>query len=323
MRKGINPIHEQGIILKDAYHRIIIPVYIPYLSGYYKDSFDILKICLKSLVKTIHDKTLITIINNDSCEEVHLFLNDLILQKKIDQYIVNSYNNGKINPITSYLKGCHEKLITISDADVLFKPGWQNAVEGLFVSFPEAGMVSPIAAPSYFSFFTAFTWFYGFLKYKLYRSANPDTFSLEKFHESISRERPLNEIEKSPHFIQNKEAKAIIGSGHFCVTICNEIIPYIPLEFSGTRFKGAETKFIDRPVCSAGFMRIATDKGFVFHMGNIKEGWMQEFLDNILNFKESTRIIPKRKKFINNSFFKFIIYKVFSRSFILKLLGNK
>ena len=41
-------------------------------------------------------------------------------------------------------RGSFEKLITISDCDVLFKRGWLEAVEDTFHSFPESGFVSPM-----------------------------------------------------------------------------------------------------------------------------------------------------------------------------------
>jgi hypothetical protein len=44
MRVGLNPIYSKNIITKEAYHRVIIPVYIPSLDGYYKDSFRILEL---------------------------------------------------------------------------------------------------------------------------------------------------------------------------------------------------------------------------------------------------------------------------------------
>ena len=67
MRIGVNPekIKKTKILYK--IHRVIIPVFIPEKDLYFENSFEVLKKCLKSLLKTIDaDKTNITIINNNS-----------------------------------------------------------------------------------------------------------------------------------------------------------------------------------------------------------------------------------------------------------------
>ncbi|MEB2777516.1 glycosyltransferase family A protein [Algoriphagus sp. D3-2-R+10] len=324
MRKGKNPILTKKINKKSGYHRILIPVYIPDLNGYYSNSFEVLKLCISSLLSTVHEKSLITIIDNNCCLEVKNYLNDLVRNRKVNQIIVNSENNGKIDPIVSILKGTHENLITITDADVLFASGWQSEVEKLFIDFPEAGMVSPLGIPSFYSYFSAYSWFYGILKYKIVREYNDDLSSVIKFNESIGRHRSINSIESNPIYIKNGNSRAMLGNGHFCVTISKEVIPYIPLKLSGSQFKGAEVNFIDYPVVLAGFMRIATPMGHVYHMGNVSEQWMYELLnENKCNINYFN--IPPRKKsmfvylfggflrkiFLNSSFLKFLVKHIY------------
>ncbi|NVJ86763.1 MAG: glycosyltransferase family 2 protein [Algoriphagus sp.] len=319
MRRGSNPILNSKILKKECYHRIVIPVYIPNLEGYYAESLDILKLSLNSLVNTVHKKTCITVIDNNSSIEVKYFLQELLSSGRIDQLITYSKNQGKVDPLVSFLKGCHENLITLTDADVLFTPNWQSSVENLFAAFPQAGMVSPLAAPSLHSFCTSFTWFYGLFKFRVYRDTNEDVSSLIKFHESINRERQLNEYEKRPFFIENKKARAVLGNGHFCATICKEVVPFIPLEFSGPNFKAAEERFIDLPVVKAGFMRIATEKGYVFHLGNSVESWMNSYVISKDDFHEVTTGIPPRKRWFNSIWINYFIRRIFSQSFLLKI----
>ena len=73
MRIGNNPMKSSSLNKRNGYHRVIIPVYIPHKNGYYADSFEILKLSLSSLIQTVHNKTLITIIGNNSCKEVTEF----------------------------------------------------------------------------------------------------------------------------------------------------------------------------------------------------------------------------------------------------------
>ena len=62
MRKGYNPNKDKENIKLDYYHQVIIPVYIPTNLDYFKDSLKILKLTVKSLLKTSHKKTFITLL---------------------------------------------------------------------------------------------------------------------------------------------------------------------------------------------------------------------------------------------------------------------
>ena len=321
MRKGENPILTKEIVRKSGYHRILIPIYIPELTEYYSNSFDVLKLCISSLLNTVHEMTLISLIDNNCCLEVKNYLNELVNNHKVDQVIINSENHGKIDPIVSALKGTHEDLITISDADVLFTSGWQNQVEQLFIDFPEAGMVSPLGIPSFYTYFSAYSWFYGIFKYKLVREQNTDLPSLISFNDSIGKYGAINAIENNPIFIKSGDSRAMLGNGHFCVTISKEVISYIPHKLSGSQFKAAEVDFIDFPVILAGYMRIATPKGYVYHMGNVSEQWMFDLLKNNVT-NTICYDIPPRRKSVFVTLFGGILRKLFSRSSLLKFLAN-
>ncbi len=66
MRIGLNPNKDTVIKPSNYIHQVIIPVFIPNEEGYFKDSLKIFKLCIESLLSTIHNKTFITIVNNGS-----------------------------------------------------------------------------------------------------------------------------------------------------------------------------------------------------------------------------------------------------------------
>jgi len=179
MRVGINPEKENKNLTIEAYHRVIIPVYIPNLNeDYFKDGLQILKYNIESLLATIHSKTRISIVNNNCCNEVTAYLKKKYVENFcIDQLLNSKINLGKVNAINAVVKGNLEPLITITDADVLFVQGWQQEVEKVFLEFPNAGMVSPVPSSiGYRGEFLNSTYFYGFLKGILYfkEVKNPD-----------------------------------------------------------------------------------------------------------------------------------------------------
>lgn len=66
MRVGINPNKFDNPKGKKYLHQVIIPVFIPNTEGYFRDSFKIFKLCIDSLLNTVHLNTYITIVNNGS-----------------------------------------------------------------------------------------------------------------------------------------------------------------------------------------------------------------------------------------------------------------
>jgi hypothetical protein len=268
MRKGFNPIYSTDIETKPGYHRVIMPVYIPNLKGYYADSYEILRLSIESLLLTVHDKTLVTIINNASCTEVTNYLRGLVLAKRIDQLVDYQENKGKVDPVVAIMRGCHEQLITVTDADVLFKHGWQQAVEDLFAISKYVGMVSPLPIPSLRYAYAANSWFWGAVKMKLVRLSHFKTDLLLEFYKSIGRTDVLTIEDKHPIGIKFGHLFGIIGAGHFCATYHRCITKFIPHVSSGKTFKAAEQKYLDEPVVKAGLMRLSTKESYIYHMGN-------------------------------------------------------
>ena len=96
MRIGDNPQRNLPIMATEFNHQVIIPVYIPNFEGYYSNSFEVLQLCLESLFISIHPKTFVTIVNNGSCEEVKIYLENLFISNKINE-LIHTTNIGKLN----------------------------------------------------------------------------------------------------------------------------------------------------------------------------------------------------------------------------------
>ena len=154
MRVGFNPNKDKVLPKSEFTHQVIVPVYIPHQKDYFKDSFQILQFCLESLITTSHSKTYITVVNNGSCEEVIVYLNQLHQEGKI-QEVIHTTAIGKLNAILKGLTGHQFPLITITDADVMFLNDWQKATYEVFEAFPRAGVVSPVPNPKNLRYYTA------------------------------------------------------------------------------------------------------------------------------------------------------------------------
>ena len=150
MRIGMNPQKREKKIELQFKHRLIILVYVPEKEGYYKNIFEVFKLCLESAIATINDKCAITVVNNGSCKEVVDYINIKYQNKEIDALIHHNLNIGKMDAIIGAARGSREPIITLSDVDVLFKFGWQQEVEKNFKAFKNLGSISPMSVKSTF-----------------------------------------------------------------------------------------------------------------------------------------------------------------------------
>lgn len=288
MRIGINPEKENKVLTGDAYHRVIVPVYIPNLEEeYFKDGLKILKLCIESLLHTIHSKTRVSIINNGCCIEVLEYLNKVYeSNNQVDQLLDSKINLGKVNAINAIVKGNIEEFITITDADVLFKHGWQVETEKIFSEFPYAGMVSPVpSSVGYKSKFLNSTYYYGVFKGKLRFSNVQSPEGMQKFEQSIGRKMYNDDhLDKYLTIVNKNGKKAVVGCGHFVATLKADVFSKAPNFPSNFKIVGgSENTYIDIPNDKSGYLRLATMENLAFHLGNKVEDWMYTYFEDIMS----------------------------------------
>lgn len=287
MRVGVNPEKLSKELSVKSYHRIIIPVFIPHFNDYFKDSLNVLKLCLESLLLTIHDKTKITIYNNASHALVKEYIDEKYQESAyIDQVFHSKENVGKINAILAAAKGNLEPLVTITDADVLFKNGWQEATENVIVNFPEAGMVSPVPSSKAMIGYTANNWYYGLFKGKLSFQKVEDPEAMRRFDVSLgNKELMYKDVHLNNYLVlqnKNKNYEAVMGCGHFVATMQRVVFDKGTNEPAFIKIVGGvENKFIDIPNEKLGFLRLATKKNYAYHLGNHTEKWMYDEFNNL------------------------------------------
>jgi hypothetical protein len=288
MRIGNNPEKDNNILNLQSYHRVIVPVYIPNFDGYFKDSFQIFKFNIESLLATIHHKTRITIYNNNCVDEVKDYIDQLYNEHvQIDQVFHSKENLGKINAILASVKGNLEPLITITDSDVLFKHDWQKEVEQVFIDFPTAGMVSPVPGSKAIKNFTANNWYSAILgNIALRFEPVREPIAMKMFDNSLGNHVALYKpIHLENYLVLNSNGKkAVMGCGHFVVTMRREVFDKGSDSPAFIKIVGGvENKFIDSPNEHLGFLRLATLGNYAFHLGNIKEDWMQKEFNTLQN----------------------------------------
>jgi len=286
MRIGSNPAKEREI-QTEAYHRVVIPIHIPNLDDdYFKESLKVLELSAESLLSTVHEETRITLVSDASCVEVEKLLERLSATSAlIDQVLISRKNIGKVNALLMATKSNTESLFTLADADTLFLPGWQGAVEELFCEFPSAGIVSPVpisGSRTAFSANATTTIIAGLIKRKLGRAEISDQEALRKYWISINPKHADEAEKKDLLILKGRGCDAAVGCGHFVITVRAEVLENAPAGPSRSMALGSsEAEYFDRPNNENGFLRLATLSNFAYHMGNCPETWMYQEAEQI------------------------------------------
>lgn len=275
MRIGYNP-HKDQLIPEDAFtHQVVIPVHIPQQDGYFQDSLKVLQRCLDSLIANSHSATFITVVNNGSDAITSQYLTDLAQQGNIHE-VIHTAAIGKVNALLKGLVGHRHAWVTLSDSDVLFLPGWQQATEEVFTAFPQAGVVGIVPQYRMFLNHCSNVLFDLFGSNRLRFIPVQDPVSMEKFHQSIGW-GPSNPTHGQ--FTLGLEStngcKAYVGSGHFVATYKRALFQSIQ-SFTEYKMGGNSETYLDELAWRKNTWRLTTCANYAYHMGNVYESWMDE-----------------------------------------------
>jgi glycosyltransferase involved in cell wall biosynthesis len=142
MRKGQNPAKFVNQVARPERVTVALLNYIPFLSGFYAEALDVLKISLASMRNDPGLPFDLLVFDNGSCAEVRDFM---VAEKdagRIQYLILSEMNLGKGGAWNIMLAGAPGEIISYSDSDVLFYPHWLSRSVELLEAFPNVGMVT-------------------------------------------------------------------------------------------------------------------------------------------------------------------------------------
>jgi hypothetical protein len=280
MRKGNNPYKDSELEQTGFSHQVIMPVYIPHLHSYFKDALKILDLSLKSLIKTSHSNTLLTVVNNGSCKEVKNYLDSLWEENKIHE-VIHTTNIGKMNAAFKGAVGHKIPLVTITDADVLFLNNWQTETLSIFNNFTKAGVVGLIPQFLSYQYNCENLLFNNFLNRNVHFTKVKKPEALAKFYKSIGWDESYpKERLQFTLCIKKKNIKACIGTGHVVSTFKREVLDQG--EFSSNYKMGGDSEAnLDSLPSKLGYSSLTTYDNLAFHMGNVWEQWMSKTVESL------------------------------------------
>ena len=143
-RKGQNPL--KWIKQKEKPNDITITsiVHLPELAGFWMDGLKVLDKFFYSIRKNTGLPFDLMILDNGSCNQVKEYLNKQYLEQNIQFLYFSKYNLRKLGGMNLLFSSAPGKIISFTDSDVYFFPGWLEETINILNKFPDTGMVSAI-----------------------------------------------------------------------------------------------------------------------------------------------------------------------------------
>src|SRR5512133_1480422 len=142
MRIGQNPAKYVKEVAKPARITVAVLNYIPFLSGFYADALEVLKVCLESIRESADLPFDLLVFDNGSCEEARQYLLDEHTSGRIQFLILSEKNLGKGGAWNVILAGAPGEVIVYTDSDAYFFPGFLSRSLQILETYPNVGMVT-------------------------------------------------------------------------------------------------------------------------------------------------------------------------------------
>ncbi|MGC8857412.1 MAG: glycosyltransferase family A protein [Anaerolineae bacterium] len=268
MRKGQNPAKFVKEVARPERITVAVLNYIPFLSGFYAESLDVLKVCLESARRDAGLPFDLLVFDNGSCAEVRDYLIQEKEEGRIQYLILSEKNIGKGGAWNVIFGGAPGEIIAYADSDVLFFPGWLKASVALLEAFPNVGMVTarPFRTPP--EFYTAtLEWARGHATLEEGQFIPWETFL--KFNLSLGQSEEENRkvyAETRDWRIQYQGLTAMAGASHWQFTAWKRTLQQF-LPFDMDRPMG-QVRQLDQRMNEAGLLRLMVAEPLAMNMSN-------------------------------------------------------
>jgi len=271
-RLGMNPARNRDSGLTPKRVTAAVLTHVPNGEGYFEHRFEVLRLCIESIIATAGDKVDVMVFDNASSPQVVDYLVGLKTSNRIQYLTLSSRNIGKMDALQMIFRSAPGEIVSYSDDDVLFLPGWLEAHLQILDTYPKAGMVTGFYIRSQMAF-----------------SIDSTLLFADRF-DVITERGMLIEPKWEQHYLDNmgrtweryrEETKnledlrltyegvqALSSAGHHQFIAYKEVIlKALPGEWSG-RLMGKMREF-DEAVDKLGYLRLNTPKPVTRLLGNI------------------------------------------------------
>jgi glycosyltransferase involved in cell wall biosynthesis len=268
MRKGQNPAKFVNQVAKPERVTVALLNYIPFLSGFYAEALDVLKVSLESMRNDPGLPFDLMIFDNGSCPETRDFLVSEKEAGRIQYLILSEKNLGKGGAWNIMLAGAPGEIISYTDSDVLFHPKWLSRSVELLETFPNVGMVTGRPFRTNPDFHTS-TREWAQKNAKLEEGAFIPWETFWEFNRSLGQDEAENRkvyAETVDWEIGYRGLKAYAGASHWQFTAYKSVLQqFLPFDMDKPM---GQVKQLDQRMNERGLLRLMVSDPLTMNLSN-------------------------------------------------------
>lgn len=271
MRKGQNPAKFVKEVARPQRITVAVLNYIPFLSGFYAEGLDVLKVSLESMRNDPGLPFDLMVFDNGSCSEVREYLLGEQAAGRIQYLLLSEKNLGKGGAWNIILAGAPGEIIAYSDSDILYYPGWLARSVELLETFPRVGMVTARPFRTNPEYHTA-TRHWAQTNATLEEGQFLPWETFWEFNRSLGQDEAENRriyAETRDWKVTYQGKTAMIGASHWQFVAYKSVLAqFLPFDMDKPM---GQVKQLDQRMNAAGYLRLMVSDPLVMNLSNTTE----------------------------------------------------
>ena len=301
---------------------VMVMTFVPNDIGYFKDRFDVMRVCIESILKNTKEPFDLMVFDNGSSDEVLKYLRKLYNSGSIDFLLLSSKNIGKIGALQIMCKAAPGEVIAYCDDDVFFLPGWLKRHLEVIDTYPDVGVVTGMYIKPHMKEGINTTMQFSARQGVETEKGNLVDRNLE-LHYIANMGRTWEQYQKEIKGLEDvrityKGIQTYVSAGHYqFVTVKDRILKVLPIEWKSNLM--GQMRELDIAIDEQKFLRVSTTPATVRLLGNKinQEGaeFIREFDINIEGVEESPQMAKWVIRLFRIPFIRKIAYFFYQRLF--------